>query len=186
MNYKTVASALLSRIQRSSTPLVLVGEMQNELGSDGFSEALRLRWLSCDNEGGGLMIATSGPMLEQLKAVCNGDYSSLEGVVHEDNSGGYQVGDEVIVTVSGQPVTARVKRVLPDGSIDLDDESGKIRAPVKRDSVRPVSRPSPEAPGKPKTQSPLAQDPVTHQVRPDSRKSASTGRDDSTLNPAVR
>ncbi len=186
MNFPQLATVLLDRVTRSATPTVLVGEMQQLLGSDAFSEALRLRWLSHDVETGGLTVANSATTLDQLREVASGNLKSLGSDSTnlsnlQEADGGYQVGDEVLTVVNGKPVNARVKRVLPDGSLDLDHPGrSSSAAPVRRDLVKPVSRPvvKPGSTGtanqaQSQTTQTLKQDPATRAVQPDTTKSSS-------------
>lgn len=187
MNFPQLATVLLDRVTRSATPTVLVGEMQNLLGADAFSEALRLRWLSHDVETGGLTVANSSTMMNQLREVASGNLQSLGADVSnlstvQEADGGYQVGDEVMTTVNGRPVNARVKSVRPDGTMELDYPSQNRpanSAPVKRDMVKPISRPTIKpgstgsAAAQPPTNQPLTQNPTTKAVQPDPSRSSS-------------
>jgi len=151
MNYQKLARTLLDRVTRSSTPVVQSGEMTSVVGREAFGEALRLRWLAPDPDSGGLVVANSAMVLSQLREVSGGDYRSLSDVdISEDDDESAQVGDEVVVTVNGSPVKARVKAVNHDGTLVLDyPNSAPSTKPVKPNEVRLTSRPVPKSEPKP-------------------------------------
>lgn len=147
MKYRALANYLLDRVTRSSTPHVQAGEM-NSLGPEALGEAFRLRWLAPDTDTGGLLIANSAQVMAQLREVAGGNFKSLGGdvVLDAEEEEDAKVGDEVVVSINGQPVKARVKAVNPDGTLALDYQNASPSTkPVKPNEVRITSRPVPKS-----------------------------------------
>jgi hypothetical protein len=55
MNIKEIASKLVALREGSSSALIMNGQLRDELGFDGYSEALRRRWIVADMEGSGMV-----------------------------------------------------------------------------------------------------------------------------------
>lgn len=136
MTNHDIASFLLQRVTRGASPVVFAGEIQHELGSDAFGEALRLGWLRPDLESGALQIASDATSIGQMR--------TLVSQVGEAQEGDYQVGDEVMVTSNGKPAPGRIKKVNSDGSYELDfGTAGQANPqPFRREQMKPVSRPT--------------------------------------------
>lgn len=67
MNVNEVAAALLER-RLKSNPVIMQGEMQQLLGAEGMSEALRQRWIVPDNETGFLKISGDENIMDSMRS----------------------------------------------------------------------------------------------------------------------
>ena len=123
MNIRLIASAIINR--RNLSPVVMQGTIQDMLGPDGFTEALRLRWLDVNTEDGMIHLTNSQQKLDEMRAI-----------VDDENA---QVGDAVTVAEEGQAFQGTVQRVNPDGSVTLTFGDKKPKAPkpmYRKDEIR--------------------------------------------------
>jgi hypothetical protein len=159
MNEAAVAHKILNR-RNSLSPIILVGEMQQVLGAEGYTMALERRWLEADWNTGELTITNQEFALQEMKklsaevktepvaeSVKHNVYrmfsnnrtkivtQTSEGLFESDET---QIGDEVTVAEDGKPFTAVVKSKNPDGTYVLSFGSDKPRAerPYKQEEIR--------------------------------------------------
>lgn len=148
MTLPQIAAVIMDR-RNKMNPIVMIGEMQQALGPDGFSEALNRRWLIPDITSGHLSISEHQGVIDELRALAE--------------QAQYQVGDSVMVVSNGQTYAATVKAIRPDGSYELSYPDGaqpsESRENYKQDEIRPVARPDidPSDPGRIRRHVPLPQ-----------------------------
>ena len=59
MNIKEIAAKLLKLREERMTAFIMTGQLREELGFEGYSEALRQRWIQPDEEGSGMITITN-------------------------------------------------------------------------------------------------------------------------------
>lgn len=59
MNIKEIAAKLLKLREERMTAFIMTGQLREELGFEGYSEALRNRWIQPDEEGSGMITITN-------------------------------------------------------------------------------------------------------------------------------
>ena len=75
-----IASILLERKAATANPLVMIGEIRQQLGHDGFAEALNRRWLIPDlNIGGTLSITSQAPRLIEMETAMSNPDELVQG-----------------------------------------------------------------------------------------------------------
>jgi len=106
-----VANAILER-RRRLTSIVQSGELQAEIGAEGFSEALRRRWVVPDySETGALQVTNLRSQIDEIETA-----AKLAGTL-SPNSQKLAVGDPVTVADGGKVITGVVKEMRPDGRV---------------------------------------------------------------------
>lgn len=156
MTLPQIAAVLMDR-RNKMNPIVMIGEMQQALGEEGFSEALSRRWLVADHFTGHLQITDSQAAVEEIRALAE--------------EAQYKVGDSVMVVDNGQTYTAVVKSIRPDGSYELSYADGKqptaARPHYRQDELGPVARPdvNPAEPNRIRQHVPIPSAPAGQQTR---------------------
>ena len=159
MNEAEIAHKILNR-RNSLSQVVMVGEMQQVLGSEGYTLALDRRWLEPDWNTGELTVTQQESGLQEMRklsagvkvapvaeSVTHNVYrmftnnhpkiitQTSEGLFESDET---QIGDEVTVAEDGKPFNAVVKSKNPDGTYVLSFGTDKPRTerPYKQDEIR--------------------------------------------------
>lgn len=107
LNLAATASAILER-RRSLSSIVQSGELCAKIGTAGFQEALRRRWVVPDCEMTGAL-----------------QVSNALSVVQEMEDAAYKVGDSVTVASNGKAVVGVVKAVGKDGKLKVSFGPGQ-------------------------------------------------------------
>lgn len=159
MNEAEIAHKILNR-RNSLSQVVMMGEMQQVLGAEGYTFALEHRWLEPDWNTGELTVTQQESGLQEMRKLAAGVKvqpvaesvthnvyrmfsnnrpriitQTSEGLFESDET---QIGDEVTVAEDGKPFTAVVKSKNPDGTYVLSFGSEKPRTerPYKQDEIR--------------------------------------------------
>lgn len=125
MNIRKIAQTLLTR-RNQNTPIFNNAEMMESLGSDGYREALRRRWIIFTDDGMA-QITNHLPFIEQLMEAANSD---------EVN-----VGDQVVVAADGKSYTASVQSKNANGAYTLSfgkDKPSTTRPEYRREEMQLV------------------------------------------------
>jgi hypothetical protein len=134
MTIQEIAIKILDR-RNNASPIVMIGEMNQILGDEGFSEAMRRGWIIADHDTGHLQVSNLQARIEEMREIS--EYAA-PGTAH-------QVGDTVLVAEDGQVYNAVVQGQRPDGSYILSFGDKKPRAggekPYKAEELKAVSRP---------------------------------------------
>ena len=109
MNTKQIAQTLLGR-RNSLSPVVMQGEMRDQLGSDGYSEAMRLGWLFPNYETGELHISSQQAVINDMRKVAESVTEAAQPPV---------VGDTVQVTDEDGTYAGLVQGVNADGTLKI-------------------------------------------------------------------
>lgn len=59
MNNKEIAAKLLKLREERMTAFIMTGQLQEELGFEGYAEALRQRWIQPDEEASGMVVVSN-------------------------------------------------------------------------------------------------------------------------------
>lgn len=132
MTNEQVAYLVLKR-RNTMNPIVMIGEMHNLLGADGFQFALENRWIVPDYATGDLQITENTGILEEIRALAE--------------NAAYKVGDSVLVTGDdGHPYSATIQGINPDGTYALaygekKPAGARPEQAYRPEQLRPVARP---------------------------------------------
>jgi biotin-(acetyl-CoA carboxylase) ligase len=97
------------------TSIVQSGELQAEIGAEGFAEALRRRWVVPDYaETGALQVTNLAAQIQEIEAVAAA--GAKPGVAGPGDQK-LAVGDSVTVADGGKVVVGVVKEIRPDGRV---------------------------------------------------------------------
>jgi hypothetical protein len=148
MNESDVAYKILNRRNQLSA-VVMMGEMQQELGADGYALALERRWIEPNYDSGQLSIADRPTPLAEMRELAS--KVKVEPVIETKNNlyrlfatnqeskviiqtkNGLmeaeeaQIGDEVVVAEDGRSYAATIKSRRPDGTYELSFGQEKPR-----------------------------------------------------------
>jgi hypothetical protein len=75
MNTQEIANALWTR--RQQNPIVMQGELQAQLGGEGFAEAVANRWVVPDYDTGGLTVTLNAAQAQSLEAAAKATHESV-------------------------------------------------------------------------------------------------------------
>lgn len=112
-NLAKVANAILER-RRRLTSIVQSGELQAEIGPEGFSEALRRRWVVPDySETGALQVTNLRAQIDEIEIAAKAVGSVSAAPADQKLA----VGDPVTIADNGKVITGVVKEMRPDGRV---------------------------------------------------------------------
>lgn len=171
MNEAEIAHKILNR-RNELSPIVMIGEMQQALGPEGYALALARGWIEPNYDSGQLTISSRDAALVEMgelaktvkvapvaESTDRGIFrlfqnnrtrtivQTASGLVEAEET---QIGDEVVVAEEGKPFKATVKARNSDGTYVLSFGAEKPRAerPYKAEELRKTaSGPAEQKPG---------------------------------------
>jgi hypothetical protein len=115
---REIATIIINR-RNAGSPSVMTQELKTQLGSDSFSEALRLGWLAPNMDSGGIDISPLGHKLHEMQNAVNSETP--------------EIGDQATISHEGRTYTGKVAKLNPDGTFSLSFESTD-KPPIAKDN----------------------------------------------------